>query len=78
VGGIALLGNLLERYTDFRTTFTAAFTKRCDGIPWGDVLLTFVASLRPFRFFKLSLQIVSMGIFSSSSLIRSIAFWEWC
>ena len=45
VGGIALLGNLLERHTDFRTSFTAAFTKRCDGIPWGDVLLTYVASL---------------------------------
>ena len=45
VGGIALLGNLLERHTDFRSSFTAAFTKRRDGIPWGDVLLTYVASL---------------------------------
>ena len=45
VGGIALLGNLLERHTDFRSSFTAAFTKRRDGIPWGDVLLTSVASL---------------------------------
>ncbi len=45
VGGIALLGNLLERHTDFRTSFTTAFTKRRDGIPWGDVLLTYVASL---------------------------------
>jgi hypothetical protein len=33
VGGIALLGNLLERHTDFRSSFTAAFTKRRDGIP---------------------------------------------
>jgi len=33
VGGIALLGNLLERRTDFRSSFTDAFTKRRDGIP---------------------------------------------
>lgn len=45
VGGIALLGYLLERHTDFRSSFTAAFSKRRDGIPWGDVLLTYVASL---------------------------------
>jgi hypothetical protein len=41
VGGIALLGNLLERYTDFQSSFTGAFTKRRDGIPWGDVLLAY-------------------------------------
>ena len=45
VGGIALLGNLLERCTNFRSSFTAAFTKRRDGIPWGDVLVAYVASL---------------------------------
>jgi hypothetical protein len=33
VGGIALLGNLLERHTDFRSSFTAAFMKRRNGIP---------------------------------------------
>ena len=43
VGGITLLGNLLERHTDFRSSFTTAFIKRRDGIPWGDVLLTYVA-----------------------------------
>jgi len=42
VGGIALLGNLLERHRYFRSSFTAAFTKRRNGIPWGDVLLTYV------------------------------------
>ncbi len=45
VGGIALLGNLLERHANFRTSFATAFTKRRDGIPWGDVLLAYVASL---------------------------------
>ena len=45
VGDIALLGNLLERHTDFRSSYTTAFNKRRDGIPWGDVLLTYVASL---------------------------------
>jgi hypothetical protein len=33
VGGNGLLGNLLERHTDFRNSFSATFTKRRDGIP---------------------------------------------
>ena len=45
VGGVALLGNLLEGCTNFRSSFTTAFTKRRDGIPWGDVLVAYVASL---------------------------------
>jgi hypothetical protein len=45
VGGIALFGNLLAKFTDFRVALTAAFTKRKDGIPWGDVLLAYTASV---------------------------------
>jgi hypothetical protein len=45
MGGITLLGNLLKGFTDFQSSITAAFTKRCDGIPWGDVLLPYVATL---------------------------------
>lgn len=45
VGGIALVGNALGRFTDFQSAFTAAFLKGTGGIPWGDVLLPYVASL---------------------------------
>jgi len=45
VGGIALVGNVLARFTDFRAAFTQAFLKGVGGIPWGDVLVPYVASL---------------------------------
>ena len=45
VGGIALVGNALFRYTDFRSTFTQTFHKGRGGIAWGDVLTPYVASL---------------------------------
>jgi hypothetical protein len=45
VGGIALVGNALCRYTDFRSTFTRTFHKGRGGIAWGDVLTPYVASL---------------------------------
>ena len=45
VGGIALVGNALGRFTDFLSAFTAAFLKGTGGILWGDVLLPYVASL---------------------------------
>lgn len=45
VGGIALVGNALARFTDFRSSFTDTFYKGPGGIPWGDVLLPYVASL---------------------------------
>ena len=45
VGGIALVGNALFRYTDFRSTFTRTFHKGRGGIAWGDVLTPYVASL---------------------------------
>jgi hypothetical protein len=38
VGGIALVGNALFRYTDFRAAFTRTFHKGRGGIAWGDVL----------------------------------------
>lgn len=45
VGGIALVGNALARFTDFRASLTGAFHKGPGGIPWGDVVLPYVASL---------------------------------
>jgi len=45
VGGIALVGNALSRYTDFCSTFTRAFHKGRGGIAWGDVLTPYVASI---------------------------------
>ena len=45
VAGIALVGNALARFTDFRSDFTDTFYKGPGGIPWGDVLLPYVASL---------------------------------
>lgn len=45
VGGIALVGNALARYTGFRKDFTATLHKGSGGIPWGDVLQPYVASL---------------------------------
>ena len=45
VGGVALVGNTLFRYTDFRSTFTRNFHKGRGGIAWGDVLTSYVASL---------------------------------
>ena len=45
VGGIALVGNALCRYTDFRAAFTRTFHKGRGGIAWGDVLTPYVASL---------------------------------
>jgi hypothetical protein len=45
VGGIALVGNALFRYTDFRSTITRTFHKGRGGIAWGDVLTPYVASL---------------------------------
>lgn len=45
VGGIALVGNALWRYTDFRAGFTNTYAKATRGIPWGDVFVPYVASL---------------------------------
>ena len=45
MGGIALVGNALFRYTDFRPTFTRTFHKGRGGIAWGDVLTPYVAAL---------------------------------
>ena len=42
VGGIALVGNVLFRYTDFRAAFTRTFHKGRGGIAWGDVLTPYV------------------------------------
>jgi hypothetical protein len=44
VGGIALLGNLLEWHTDFRTSYGCVH-QAPRWHPLGDVLLTYVASL---------------------------------
>lgn len=45
VGGVALVGNMLEKFTDFRASFTNTFHKGKGGIPWGDVLTAYVGSL---------------------------------
>jgi hypothetical protein len=45
VGGIALVGHALARFTDIRASYTQAFLKGAGGIPWGDVLVPYVASL---------------------------------
>lgn len=45
VGGIALAGNALHKFTDLRANFTEAFHKRRGGIAWGDVVTSYVASL---------------------------------
>ena len=45
VGGIALVGHALARFTDVRASYTQAFLKGAGGIPWGDVLVPYVASL---------------------------------
>jgi hypothetical protein len=45
VGGITLVGNAIWRFTDFRASFTQAYLKGTGGIPWGDVLIPYVASL---------------------------------
>lgn len=44
-GGIALVGNALWRFTDFRASFSTAYSKAANGIQWGDVLVAYVASL---------------------------------
>jgi hypothetical protein len=49
VGGIALVGNALHRFTNIRAAFTQAFHKRKDGIAWGDVMTTYAASLATGR-----------------------------
>lgn len=45
VGGIALVGNALRKFTDLGASFTQAFHKRRDGITWGDVVTSYTASL---------------------------------
>jgi len=45
VGGIALVGNALWRFTNFRASFTHTYAKATGGIQWGDVLVPYVASL---------------------------------
>lgn len=44
-GGLVFVGAMLERFTDFRDSFNRAFMKGPGGIPFGDVLTGYLASL---------------------------------
>lgn len=44
-GGLVFVGAMLERFTDFRGSVNRTFRKGPGGIPFGDVLTTYLASL---------------------------------